>query len=185
MSSTFRHFKQAIEGHLLIAGAGYLINPIFIDIYKQLGTDYLKSDVFWSLYKVSYAQALYDRNYLYGILITSTIQIQHKTIIKHQTTLDGISAWDEFKLEFEYDGSKELRLEQLETLAQTLYSSSNTGGMATYIDKFQAYIAELEVIAPEDYSDFKKKRMILANRRHAAGVQHLIQKCRDDDFMSY
>ena len=87
-----------------------MVNPTFIDIYKELGTDYFKSDVFWNLYKVSFAQAVYDRQYLYGVLMTSTIQLQHKTIIKYQSSLDGILAWDEFKNEFEYDGSKELRL---------------------------------------------------------------------------
>ena len=83
--------------------------------------------------------------------------LQHKTIIKCQETSDGILAWDELKTKFEYDESKKLRLEHLEALAQTPYNRTDEGGMATYIDKFQAYIAELETIAPMDYSDFRIK----------------------------
>ena len=119
---------------MLQVGAGYILQPSFLIHYKELKTDYLKSDVFWNMYKISFAQALYDRQYLYGILLTATMKLQHKTIMKYQETLDGILAWDEFKTEFEYDGSKELRLEQLETLAQVPYSSTDVGGMANYIN---------------------------------------------------
>ena len=90
-------------------------------------------------------------------------------------------AWYEFKNKFEYDGSKELRLEHLEAMAHTPFTNNDTGGMASYIDKFQAYVAELETIAPTDYSDFKLKRMLLSNIKSAFGIQHLIQKCRDDE----
>ena len=128
MSSTFRIFKKALEGHLLQVGAGYLTQPAFIQIYKELKTIFLKSNVFWNLYKVSFAQAQYDREYLYGILVTATMNMQHKTIIKYQQSSDGILAWFEFKNEFEYDGSKELRLEHLESLAHTPFTSNDTGG---------------------------------------------------------
>ena len=111
LCSSFNVFKRALEGHLLQVGAGYMTQPSFIDHYKELKTDYLKSDVFWNLYKVSFPQALADRQYLYGVLVTATMSIQHKTIIKHQTSLDGILAWYELKSESEYNGFKELRLE--------------------------------------------------------------------------
>ena len=185
MNSTFRAFKKAVEGHLLQVGAGYLTNPTFLDMYKRLGEDCLKCDAFWKMFKVSYAQAVYDRNYLYGILVTATMNLQHKTILKFEKSQDGILAWEEFKQDFEYDGSKELRLEQLESLASKPYSSSEAGGMSSYIDKFQSYMAELETINPTEYTDYRKKRTLLANIRQAEGVAHLIQKCRDDKFMSY
>ena len=84
-----------------------------------------------------------------------------------------------------YDGSKELRLEQLEAQASKVYSSTEPGGMSSYIDKFQYLMAELEIINPIEYTDYRKKRTLLANIRHAEGVAHLIQKCRDDKFMSF
>lgn len=57
--------------------------------------------------------------------------------------------------------------------------------MQGFIDKYQSYLAELEVFAPRDYYDFKKKRMLLSNIKDAEGVAHLIQRCRNDDNMSY
>ena len=129
------------------------------------------------------AQALYNREYLYGILLTATMKLQHKTIIKYEHNLEGILAWHELKEEFEYDGSKELRLEQLETLVQTPYSSNET--MSMFIDKFQAYMAELEAINPDEYMDGRKKRMLLTSIKTASGVAHLIQKCRDNEYMTY
>src|SRR5687768_4180532 len=154
-------------------------------MYEKLGEECLKSDVFWKMFKVSYPQAISDRNFLYGILMTATMNLQHKTILKYERSQDGILAWKELKMDFEYDGSKELRFEQLESMASKPYSSSDPGGMATYIDKFQAYIAELETINPMEYSDYRKKRTLLSNIRHAEGFAHLIQKCRDDKGMTY
>ena len=183
MSNSFRSFKTSLEGHLVQVGAGYMIKPKFIETYREEGIEYLKSKEFWSLYKVSMAQALHDREYLYGILLTATSLIQHKTIIKYQQNLDGISAWHELKEEFEYDGSKELRLEQLEMLIQTPYSNSET--MARFIDKFQSYMAEIEAISPDEYLNTRKKRLLLASMKTASGVAHLIQKCRDSSSMTY
>ena len=185
MSTTFKSFQRAIEGHLLQVGAGYLTQPAFIEEYEENGTEYLGSSKFWNTYRISYSQATYDRQYLFGILITATRQLQHKTIIKYESSYDGILAWDELKTESKYDGSKQLKLEQLEAMSQVSYSSSGTGGMATYIDKFQAIIAELEVLAPDEYSDDRKKRLLLANVQQASGVAHLIQTCRDSTFKTF
>ena len=162
MSNSFRSFKTALEGHLVQVGAGYLTRPAFIESYKQEGTDYLTSTEFWSLYKVSMAQALHDKEYLYGILLTATCLIQHKTIIKYQHSLDRIMVWYELKEEFEYEGSKDLKLEQIEMLIQTPYSKSET--MAIFIDKFQSYMAEIEAISPDEYLNGRKKRLLLASR---------------------
>ena len=137
------------------------------------------------MFKISYAQAVFDRSYLYGILVTATCSLQHKTILKYEGSQDGILAWEEFKQDFLYDGSKELRLEQLEAQAGKVFNSSDPGGMSCYIDKFQYLMAELETINPIEYTDYRKKRTLLSNIRHAEGVAHLIQKCRDDKYMSF
>ena len=44
------------------------------------------------------------------MLITVTMKLQLKTIIKYEETMDGILAWQELKQEYEFDGSRELRL---------------------------------------------------------------------------
>ena len=185
MSATFRHFKRAIEGHLIQVGAGYLIQPAFVINYEEAGLTYLSSLAFWDIYKISIQQAHFDRQYLYGMLITATMKLQLKTIIKYEESMDGILSWQELKQEYEFDGSKELRLEQLESMAQVPYSEKTPGGMAAYIDRLQAQLAELEAIQPDDYSDSRKKRILLTNVRSATGMLYLIQKCKDNEYMSY
>ena len=158
MSATFRQFKRAIEGHLIQVGAGYLIQPAFIANYKEAGPSYLTSLAFWDIYKISVYQAPHDREFLYGALMTATMKLQLKTIIKYEESMNGILAWLELKQEYEFDGSRELRLEQLESMAQVPYSDKTPGGMATYIDRLQAQLAELETIQPSDYKVIVEKR---------------------------
>ena len=73
MNSTFRPFRRELEGHLLQVGAGYLINSAFLDMYKELGTEVFKSDDFWKMFRIPLAQAIYDRQYLFGILLSATV----------------------------------------------------------------------------------------------------------------
>jgi hypothetical protein len=101
LSSTFMNFQQAVEGHLLQVGAGYLTQSTFLGIYKQTGAECFKSDLFYKMYKIPVAQALYDRSYLYGILVSATSNMLHKTIIKYKEEQDGILAWDELKADFD------------------------------------------------------------------------------------
>ena len=185
MSATFRQFKRAIEGHLIQVGAGYLVQPAFVMIYLEAGVSYLSSQAFWDIYRIPIHQATFDREYLYGMLITATSKLQLKTIIKYENSMDGILAWQELKQDYECDGSKELRLEQLESLAQVPYSDKTPGGMAAYIDRLQAHLAELETIQPSDYGDSRKKRNLLSNVRTATSMLYLIQKCKDNEYMSY
>ena len=72
-------------------------------------------------------------------------------------------AWHELKNDFAYDGSKELRLVVLETMTQVAYSETVPGGLVTYLDSFQAQVAELITIAPDEYLDYRLKRLLLSN----------------------
>src|SRR5688572_5793765 len=185
LPSSFKKFRKEIEGHLLQVGAGYLTNDSFLMMYSKLGKEFLKSDVFWKLHQVSTPQAYTDCQYLFGILMNATALMENKIIIKYQSSKDGIMAWSEFKKEYGFEGSKDLRIEFLESMAQKPYTNSNPGGLSAYIDHFQAHVGELETIVPTEYTDAKKKRLLLLNIREADGVAHLIQKCRDNSSMSY
>ena len=68
--TTFRKFRKAVDGHLLQADAGYLIDPVFLTEYEfqkdnQQHLEYLKSDEYWVQYEVPFALAKIDRKYLY------------------------------------------------------------------------------------------------------------------------
>lgn len=105
----------------------------------------------------------------HGILMTATREWEHKAIIKHRAAQDGILAWQEFIADFEFDGSKELKFKRLEAQIQIPFSQSEPRGMLAYIDKFQATMAQLEVMDPDYTSPVKMKRMLLANIRNATG----------------
>ncbi|HEY8522856.1 MAG TPA: hypothetical protein VIL14_03765, partial [Nitrososphaeraceae archaeon] len=186
LSEHFKIFRRSIEGHLIQAGAGYLTEDEFIKSYKSCkydDIDYLETNDFWNTYKISIPQAKHDRQFLYGMLLTATIKLQHKTIIKYQKGYDGIMAWDELIAEYECDGFMELRVEQLETLIHVPYNTSES--VVKYIEKFQAYLEELISMKPNDYSNSTMKRMLLKSLKTAPHIAHLVQKCRDSSSMNY
>src|SRR5688572_20042874 len=94
---------------------------------------------------------------------------------------NGILAWDEFKKDYEYDGSKELRMGQFKMMIQQPFNCSIPCGLSVYFDMFQSLVAQLEAIAPQEYYDLKKKRSLLTNNKNFQRVSLLVQKCRDDD----
>src|SRR5687767_2326953 len=59
------------------------------------------------------------------------------------------------------------------------------GGMATFIEKYQSYVAELESLKPNNYTNDRMKSQLLANIRNAVVVAHLIQACRDNKAMTF
>jgi hypothetical protein len=67
--ASFKEYADAIEGHLLQVGAGYLISKKFMEKYKQFADrkeDYLISGSFGEDYNdISSSQACLDRTYLY------------------------------------------------------------------------------------------------------------------------
>ena len=64
-------------------------------------------------------QALYDIQFLYGIIASATPNISQKTILKYEHGQDGVLAWHELKQDFAFNGSRELRLERTIPLRMT------------------------------------------------------------------
>lgn len=127
MGLTFNAFKRAVEGHLMQVGAIYLTSPFFIGLFNIHGQDDFDNDVVWNQFQISKPQGLNDIGYLYGTIVLATINIQQKTILKYATTQDGVMAWNDLKLDFEHDGSRELWLEMLESMASVPYSNTELG----------------------------------------------------------
>ena len=185
MRGTFDQYKTKVEGHLMQVGAGYLINDHFLKMYKLKGFEYLVSDEFWTMFNIGIKQAQYDRTYFYGIIVSTNTNAYNKSITKHRQTQDGILTWSEFLTLYAHDGSKELKIEQLEDEITKSYDPTSVGGMAQYIDKFQDTMERLDTLSLESYSDAKKKYMLLKNVRHVQEITHLYQHCKDSPDMSY
>jgi hypothetical protein len=49
------------------------------------------------------------------------------------------------------------------------------------LKKYQALMAELDMIAPLECSDNKKQKLLLKNIRRTPGFAHLAQHCKDSD----
>ena len=81
-----------------MGGAKYLTEPLFMQMYIKQGISCFTYDIFWELYQISPSQAMYDQNYLYGMIMSATHNIQQKTILKYEASKDGILAWHELKM---------------------------------------------------------------------------------------
>jgi Reverse transcriptase (RNA-dependent DNA polymerase) len=183
---SFLSFRRAIQGHLYQVGAGYLLENHFLYYYKldpiacQMEETYSATSDIWICYKQSCHQIRYDTEYFYGMLVSACRNISNKTIVKHENDRDGIMAWQELRRDFDNDGSKSLRIEELTDMVGCPYKPNQTGGLASYLDKFLTAFHELEIIGGEVYSDVHKKRSLMKNVRGVTGMSHLVQKCRDD-----
>ena len=136
-------------------------------------------------YGITLARLKSDVTFIYSNLLQATPDSGHKTLLTYQSTGDGLAAWAEFKVLFDNDGSDELRKETLESLISQPFNVHNEGGIATCLDNFQAYMAELEMLVPQEYSDHRKKRTLLASLKNIDSVDHLVQNCKDDSTKTY
>ena len=181
--STFRPYSEAIEGHLLQTGAGYMANKTFLKTYKEYmdkGENFLISGTFEEDYGISYSQAVLDKTWLYGMLKSSNREGgERKILLRHSDSQDGLLAWIDFKKDYGNNGSDEIRVEILEEKIATKYSRHYTGGFISYLDDFQATMSELEILLPSDYSDARRRRLLLQNVGNARGISHLVQYCKD------
>jgi hypothetical protein len=75
-----------MEGHLLLADAGHLIDPKFLSDHAfqkshNAHMEYLQSDEFWTNYGIPFAQAKSDKQHLHGVLVSSSRQTNNKVIL--------------------------------------------------------------------------------------------------------
>jgi hypothetical protein len=136
-------------------------------------------DDIWRYYQVSCHQIKYDTEYFYGMLVSACRSITSKTIAKYDKDRDGILAWTDIRKDFDHDGSKTLRMENLAEALNVQFDPDQVGGLASYLDRFITALNELEVLEEGEYTQVQKKRMLLTNIRGAQGIAHLTQKCRD------
>ena len=134
-TDSFLPFKKAIEGHLLTVRAAYILDPYFLSRYSEnpqkyhFPETYDESDDVWFYYKQSCHQIRDDAQYLYGILMMSCRNIDNKIIIRHDRDKDGILAWMEMKENYDYHGSKTLRMENLMEIIYKDFQNNMTGGL--------------------------------------------------------
>jgi hypothetical protein len=183
--STFKQYSEAIEGHILQVGGGYLINKEFIKKYKifaERGEDYFMSGSFTEDYcDISSSQACLDRTYLYGMLLSSNRRGGERNILlKYKNKHEGIMAWIEFNEKYEYNGSEEVCMEILEERIRIKYAKDNPKPADEYLEDLQADLQELDALLPEEYKDSKKCRLLYRNMMcRDKPFTYLVQMCKD------
>ena len=182
--ATFKAYSKVVDGHLLQVNAGYLTNPHFVQKYSEMGMSYIISDEFWNTYQVSIPQVKADATYLYGMLFASNRGRDDKILMRHSTDQDGIAAWIAFKEDYGNNGSKELKVNELEVAIKKMYDPTKEG-VAGYIDRFSAQMQELESLIPGQYGEAMKKRLILSNMSTSSELTYFVQTCRDNPSMSF
>ena len=106
MRDTFPPYKMAIEGHLFQVNAGYLLDHYFLYQYDlwmatyAAPSSYLTSQDFWDHFGVSFPQAIADRTYLYGIVVSSCRDMHNKVVVMRAQDKDGIRAWANILIDF-------------------------------------------------------------------------------------
>jgi hypothetical protein len=114
-----------------------------------------------------FAQAKSDKQYLYGILVSSSCQTDNKVILMNKKDLDGITAWMQMTRAYDYVGFIDLRVSAIDDEVRQPYSSNFPGGLTGYVEKCQALMAELDMIAPLECWDDKKQKLLVKNIRRA------------------
>src|SRR5687768_12297214 len=108
MCTTFNTFKVAVELHIMQVEAMYLTIPLFVHHYREFGPHCLVSDTVFNMFEANASQPLYDRQYLYDSILSATITLNNKSILKYASTQDSILALDELKEDYAHDGSIDL-----------------------------------------------------------------------------
>ena len=186
---TFSEYQSGIEGFLLQVGADYLTKSDVFQGVLQQGESYFMSEEFKSSYGISYRQAKYDMQYLFGILLTTTRKKPNHVIAKYQFThsFNGVLCWNDLLSHFSYGGCKDLRIEELENILQTPPDcSSPSVQLVSYLDTFMCSVMELQYLLKEDpFSDSFLKRRLLSNLSSVPGLGYLLQPVRTNSTMDF
>ena len=84
-----------------------MIDPSFLLKYSLEGDTYLKSTYFYNHYDIKSYQAVADRSYFYGVLITINRKGGNgiKNVHRYAGTKDGFRAWKDILNDCDSEGS--------------------------------------------------------------------------------
>lgn len=152
--SSFPDLRSRIEGHLLINGMAYMIDPKFIKIYRSKGTTKaLESRIHE---EITLEQFYHDRNFLYGLLMSifRTGKAQ-RYVRQYAKNNDGIRTYDAIITEYGLGGNQDVLISKQEIIINTEFSKGYPGGLTEYLDDIESAYADLEWLG-EPVSDRKR-----------------------------
>ena len=89
--STFSTFKSILSGHCKMAGAGYIVNNYFLELYEKHEEAAIDH---WKDKTLTLTQLIHDREWLYG-MIEGSVQGSYglKYLMQNEQSQDGIKVW--------------------------------------------------------------------------------------------
>ena len=181
LRSDFEHYKCLLEGYLLQVGARYITSKTFPSHYETYGGEYLYSDDFWTHHNISPAQARYDRQYLYGILVSTNRKCDEPGLLQNDKIQDGVKAWLSFLTRYDSNakGKADLKVEKLELNMAKVCTATTADGFLAYLDQFEADLSQLEALCPNDYNDSMWLCMLILWLCPVPFIAHLLQTVKD------
>ena len=161
--STFSTFKSILSGHCKMAGAGYIVNNYFLELYEKHEEAAIDH---WKDKTLTLTQLIHDREWLYG-MIEGSVQGSYglKYLMQNEQSQDGIKVWIGILSQCDRGGNKDLRIQILEQEVTTPYHNRYKGGLHVYLNNFETSITELAVVLKikEWEEEATQKRRLLQN----------------------
>jgi len=194
--TTFDEYHKSVEGHMLQTGLGYMLKKDFQQQYTLQWDKYLTSLEFCEANFVSASQALYDKVYLYGALLSSlsTASKSNRYLSTHDQDKDGITVWIEWVKAYSNKGSTRIRIDELETNMHIRYAGADPAGVSLFIDEFVTMCIELEGLYVDTVSsgitvsnicDSQKKCILCNNLCEVPIIYSLVQQHCLNDSISF
>ena len=155
---SFDQYAKKLEGLLQQQGAGYLLNEEFQETYAMRGLDWCATPDFYNQHRISYNQAKFDINYLYGVLRCTYIGTGNNVHLEqHKPRQDGVLAWMGYIQDYANEGSDTNKLGELERKLETPFKKNYPSGLTAFIDAYQATIAEFKGLCKKIYQRTGKR----------------------------
>jgi hypothetical protein len=182
--TSFPLFKKQYEAYLLASQQDYAADPEFRRAYIEQGDKFVEM---CRTYEISPAQVAADTKQQFGALSMACSGNDDGQRFLGMYPRDGLRAWHEMVHWFQYGGSVEVVLGQLESDLQQDYNDNHSGGIIAYINMIaNTYAKQRQVIKdnpecdtynPTDLMKMRHVKTKLQGTTYALGVHQDYQSC--------
>jgi hypothetical protein len=181
---TFLLFKNQYEAYLMSSQQDYATDPAFRKAYVEQNGDYGKLCM---KHGISPVQVASDAKQQFGALSMACSTNQDGQRFLAMYPRDGICVWDEMVRWFQYGGTVENVLNNLETSLQNEFNNKYPGGVMAYINMIaNTYARQKQVVEdnpnsntvlPTDVMKMRHLRAKLKGTDYALAIHHDFQEC--------
>ena len=136
--STYETYEELIASQIIQNGAGCLLKKYFLTAYKK-DPNCVHSDEFWETYHVSARQAIYDIEWLCGVLKSSNRKQTDRHTEANSKSKDGVLTWISFIESFSRTAPsvKQHKIDKLLDVAALPCTKLGTEGIIDWLDTWE------------------------------------------------